>query len=61
LLLYGAHDSLVRPEPSIARAVALNSNIRSTVYADSGHAPFLEEADRFNRDLVNFVEGIAQR
>lgn len=61
LLLYGAHDSLVRPEPSIARAVALNSNIRSTVYADSGHAPFLEEADRFNRDLVNFVEGIEQR
>ncbi len=61
LLIYGAHDALVRPEPSIARAVALNPRIRGTVYADSGHAPFLEEADRFNRDLAAFVEETARR
>src|SRR5690606_5393842 len=61
LLVYGAHDALVQPEPSIARAAALNSRIRSTVYAGSGHAPFLEEADRFNRDLAAFVDAAARR
>jgi hypothetical protein len=24
-------------------------------YDDVGHAPFLEEADRFNRELANFA------
>lgn len=61
LLVYGAHDALVHPEPSIARAVALNSRIRSLVYAESGHAPFLEETDRFNRDLAAFVDTAGRR
>ncbi len=60
LLLYGARDALVRPEPSIARAMALNSRIRSTLYAESGHAPFLEEAERFNLDLAAFVDEVTQ-
>jgi len=56
LLLYGAHDALVRPGPAIARARAINPRVRSLVYADAGHAPFLEEAERFNRDLSAFIE-----
>ncbi|QEM83027.1 alpha/beta fold hydrolase [Halomonas binhaiensis] len=60
LLLYGTQDALVHPEPSIARAKALNSNIRSIMYSQSGHAPFLEEADRFNRDLSAFVDEVTQ-
>jgi pimeloyl-ACP methyl ester carboxylesterase len=55
LLLYGEHDALVRPEPSIARAVALNPRIQVKRYAQSGHAPFLEEAKRFNQDLAAFI------
>lgn len=55
-LLYGEKDALVRPEASIARALALNPRITVTGYAASGHAPFLEEAPRFNRDLAAFVD-----
>ncbi|MCD9030208.1 alpha/beta hydrolase [Luteimonas sp. Y-2-2-4F] len=58
LLLYGAQDALVRAEPSIARAKALNPHARSVLYPESGHAPFLEEADRFDRDLADFVDGL---
>jgi pimeloyl-ACP methyl ester carboxylesterase len=54
LMVYGGKDALVNPEPSIARAQALNSTIKTAVYANSGHAPFLEEAPRFNRDLAEF-------
>ncbi|MDF9432215.1 alpha/beta hydrolase [Cupriavidus gilardii] len=55
LLLYGARDALVMPQPAIARARALNPRVRVSLYDNSGHAPFLEEPQRFNRDLVNFV------
>ncbi|MCW2293224.1 pimeloyl-ACP methyl ester carboxylesterase [Pseudomonas sp. BIGb0408] len=59
LLLYGAKDQLVEVQPSIDRAKALNPKAQSKLYADSGHAPFLEEAARFNQDLVNFVKAAA--
>lgn len=59
LLLYGARDALVKAEPSIARAKGLNPRIHSVLYADSGHAPFLEEPDRFNRDLLAFIRSAA--
>lgn len=61
LLIYGAQDALVQAKPAIARATQLNPRIRSTLYADSGHAPFIEEPARFDRDLVGFVEGVAAR
>lgn len=55
-LIYGARDALVRVEPSLERARRLNPRLRATVYAASGHAPFLEEAERFNRDLAGFID-----
>ena len=58
LLIYGAQDALVKPRPSIARAAELNPRIRSALYEASGHAPFIEEADRFNRDLSGFIDGL---
>ncbi|WP_024890421.1 alpha/beta fold hydrolase [Luteimonas huabeiensis] len=58
LLIYGAQDALVRAEPAIARARALNPRASSLVYPDSGHAPFLEETDRFDRDLAAFVDAL---
>lgn len=57
LLIYGAQDSLVRAKPAMARAKALNPAIQSKLYANSGHAPFIEEPERFNRDLSAFIEG----
>lgn len=56
LLIYGVEDALVNPGPAIARAKALNPHIRSMLYPEVGHAPFIETPDRFNRDLAGFVE-----
>ncbi|RWX74686.1 alpha/beta hydrolase [Neorhizobium lilium] len=60
LLLYGAKDNLVKTKPSIARAQELNPAIKTKIYADSGHAPFLEEAARFNRDLSDFRDSVTK-
>lgn len=56
LMLYGAKDELVQVQPSIARAKQLNAHIQTKLYENSGHAPFLEEAPRFNQDLAKFME-----
>ncbi|ANH68869.1 alpha/beta fold hydrolase [Mitsuaria sp. 7] len=56
LQIYGEQDALVRAKPSADRARALNPAIRTTFYEDAGHAPFVEAADRFNAELVGFVE-----
>ena len=55
LLIYGGKDNLVQPDPSIARARSFNDQIKSKIYENSGHAPFLEEAARFNNDLAGFT------
>lgn len=61
LLIYGAQDALVKAKPSIARAKSLNPRIRSMLYAGAGHASFLEEPDRFDRDLLKFVRAAMLR
>ncbi|MGI2034164.1 alpha/beta fold hydrolase [Rhizobium panacihumi] len=58
LLLYGGKDDLVITGASIARAKDLNPSVQSKIYPDSGHAPFLEEPSRFNRDLSEFRDAI---
>lgn len=58
LLLYGGKDNLVMTHPSIARAKELSRSVQSKIYPDSGHAPFLEEASRFNGDLSEFLDSI---
>jgi non-heme chloroperoxidase len=56
LLIYGARDALVPAKPAIARAAELNPRIQRKLYTSSGHAPFIEEPDRFNRDLTAFID-----
>jgi pimeloyl-ACP methyl ester carboxylesterase len=58
LALYGARDELVNPAPSIALLRELNPRAQATIYENAGHAPFLEEAQRFNRDLATFVDAV---
>lgn len=60
-MLYGEKEALVMARPSFERAMALNPAVRSQIYADFGHAPFLEEAQRFNRDLADFRESVSTR
>jgi len=61
LLLYGARDALVNTGPAVARARQLNPRATQTIYADSGHAPFVEEPQRFARDLARFVDAVKPR
>jgi non-heme chloroperoxidase len=61
LLIYGARDALVKAKPAIARATELDPRIQSKLYANAGHAPFIEEPDRFDRDLSAFVDTTSQR
>lgn len=58
LFIYGEKDQLVNPQASLARARSVNPHIRTLLYADSGHAPFLEEPQRFNRDLAAFADSL---
>lgn len=55
LFVYGARDALVDTPRTLARAAALNPHIETRVYADAGHAAFIEQPERFNRDLAAFV------
>jgi len=59
LFIYGGHDALVDTHVTLARAAELNPCIVSKVYAGSGHAPFIEEPDRFNHDLAEFVRSVS--
>lgn len=61
LLLYGARDALVNPGTAIARARQLAAHAQARQYADSGHAPFIEEPTRFNHDLAAFIDSAAAR
>jgi pimeloyl-ACP methyl ester carboxylesterase len=59
LLLYGERDALVNTGGAIARAKELDPHVQVKLYANSGHAPFIEEPDRFNRDLAAFIDTAA--
>ena len=56
LLIYGAHDALVDPDAAIARVKGLDPQARSELYSNAGHAPFIEDPVRFNRDLAACIE-----
>jgi non-heme chloroperoxidase len=58
LFIYGGRDALVDTPTTLARARVLNPRIVSKVYPDSGHASFIEEAERFNHDLAEFVRSV---
>ena len=54
LICQGAHDAVV--DPAISKVAAeLLPNSRLVEFEESGHAPFLEERERFNKELLAFV------
>jgi len=58
LLTHGAHDAVVAVEA--ARAVERRlPDAALSVYPDAGHSPFLESTERYNRELREFVGGLA--
>jgi non-heme chloroperoxidase len=54
LVIHGTEDAVVTPATGAA-AAALMRDGRHLAYRDIGHAPFLEEPDRFAGDLADFV------
>ncbi|EPT7030519.1 alpha/beta fold hydrolase [Cronobacter malonaticus] len=61
LFIYGQHDELVNADASLKRAKAINPRIRSDIYANAGHAPFMEDAARFNAQLEDFADDAVAR
>lgn len=61
LLLYGARDALVNAGAAVARARSLNKRAAQAIYPDAGHAPFIEQPQRFARDLARFVDAATAR
>jgi pimeloyl-ACP methyl ester carboxylesterase len=57
LLCVGAADVVVDPRTS-HKAGELLPNSRVVEFADSGHAPFVEEQEKFEQELLDFVRGI---
>lgn len=55
LILWGQHE-LLAPAPMGEQALDTFPNATALIYEDSGHAPFWEEADRFNTDLSAFAD-----
>lgn len=53
-VVYGGRDAITRPDMS-RRLLRLNPRATLSIYPNSGHAPFFEDADRFNAELAHFA------
>jgi pimeloyl-ACP methyl ester carboxylesterase len=54
LISHGLEDTVIRPELSRWLGTILPA-AQTSFYQNSGHAPFFEEAERFNSELAAFV------
>jgi pimeloyl-ACP methyl ester carboxylesterase len=57
LICWGRHDQLL----PVSGAPYMHEQIRGSrleIFEDSGHCPFLEEAERFNRVVQDFLDSI---
>ncbi len=54
LITHGQDDAVVRPAAAEQHAAAI-PHARLSLYPRVGHAPFWEDADRFNRELRELV------
>jgi len=54
LSFVGGQDAVV--DPAVCRSVVdYNSNARLVEFTAAGHAPFIEERDSYNSELINFI------
>ncbi|WP_375419262.1 alpha/beta fold hydrolase [uncultured Hymenobacter sp.] len=58
-LIYGEQDALLEPKMA-ERAQQLLPRAVLTRYGDTGHTPFFEQADRFNKELADFGQANAR-
>lgn len=60
LLIQGENDDLVQRK-MVERGQKLMPKAEVLFYADTGHAPFLEQPERFNQDVDNFVRSTSKK
>ena len=54
LFSHGAHDPIA-PLAAAQHGHAITPKSRLSIYENAGHAPFMEDPERFNRELAEFV------
>jgi non-heme chloroperoxidase len=54
LFSHGLHDAIA-PVAAARHGHAITPNSTLSIYENAGHAPFMEEPERFNRELAEFV------
>lgn len=59
LITHGARDAIVLPEAARQHARAI-PHAKLSLYPNVGHAPFVENAPRFNRELRAFAKAAAR-
>jgi non-heme chloroperoxidase len=57
LIAHGRNDALILPKAAEMTAAAIRGSHVSW-YEECGHSPFFEHAERFNRELADFVAAI---
>lgn len=57
LLNHGGQDALVNVAMS-RRMLEINRSASLSIYPHAGHAPFIEEPARFNRELAAFATAL---
>jgi non-heme chloroperoxidase len=57
MITHGRRDQLILPQAAEMTAAAIKGATVS-YYDDCGHAPFYEDADRYNRELAAFVSRV---
>lgn len=55
LIISGLHDKIVAPHQVHLQAFKLIRNSKIEIMADSGHVPFLEEKEKFNKLIIEFL------
>ena len=60
LIIQDDKDALVKRE-MVEVGRRLMPRAKVSIYADTGHAPFLEQPDRFNKELIGFVLGASKK
>lgn len=54
MVTHGRHDRLILPAAAEMTAAAIKG-AECSIFEDCGHAPFFEDAQRYNRELATFV------
>jgi non-heme chloroperoxidase len=60
LLIYGENDDLVNRR-MVERGQKLMPRAEVSFYPKTGHAPFLEKSERFNKELEKFVSSVSKQ